>query len=91
MLGDNWGPEFFENIKDDKVRGPLQQIAEETLEELAYFERILKDFGCTVIRPVVDKLDRIEKYVGDDGKMSGYVPRNALQPRDHQILSLIHI
>ncbi len=84
MLGDNWGPEFFENIKDDRVRSPLQQIAEETQQELAYFESVLKDFGCTVIRPVVDRSDRIENYVGEQGEINGGIPRNALQPRDHQ-------
>ena len=84
MLGDNWGPEFFETIKDDRIRSPLQQIAEETLEELAYFESVLKDFGCTVIRPVVDRNDRIENYVGEQGEINGGIPRNALQPRDNQ-------
>jgi len=87
MLGDNWGPEFFKGIKDDRIRSPLQQIAEETLEELAYFERVLKDFGCTVIRPVIDRNDRIEIYVGANGEINGGVPRTALQPRDFQIVS----
>lgn len=87
MLGDNWGSEFFENIKDDKVRSPLQKIAEETLEELAYFENVLKDFGCTVIRSEVDRNDRIGNYVNTDGNLTEYVPRNALQPRDYQIVA----
>jgi len=87
MLGDNWGPEFFQGIKDDRIRSPLQQIAEETLEELAYFESVLKDFGCTVLRPVIDRNDRIENYVSENGKINGGVPRTALQPRDSQIVS----
>jgi len=86
MLGDNWGPEFFQSIKDDSIRSPLQQIADETLEELAYFESVLKDFGCTVIRPVIDRSDRIENYVGEEGEINGGIPRNALQPRDHQVV-----
>jgi hypothetical protein len=48
MLGNNWGSEFFENIADDSIRSPMQRIANETLEELSYFEEVLKDFGCEV-------------------------------------------
>lgn len=87
MLGNNWGPEFFKNIKDDKIRSPLQQIAEETLEDLLYFENILRSFGCKVIRPIINKNDRIENYIDSSGKIKGGVPRNALQPRDFQIVA----
>ena len=83
MLGNNWGPEFFENIADDSIRSPMQRIANETLEELSYFEEVLKDFGCEVIRAKVDNKDRIENY--SDQHLP--VPRNALQPRDHQLVS----
>jgi len=84
MLGDIWGPEFFENIKDPKVRKPLQRITEETREELSNFERVLKDFGCKVIRPLISKSDRLEKYINEAGEVK--IPRNALQPRDNQIV-----
>ena len=83
MLGNNWGSEFFENIADDSIRSPMQRIANETLEELSYFEEVLKDFGCEVIRAKVDNKDRIENYSDVDNP----VPRNALQPRDHQLIS----
>lgn len=84
MLGTVWGPDFFENIKDAKVRNPLQRIAEETLEDLSNYEKILKDFGCEVIRPTSDKSDRIENYINEVGEVK--IPRNALQPRDNQIV-----
>jgi len=83
MLGNNWGPEFFENIADDSIRSPMQRIANETLEELSYFEEVLKDFGCEVIRAKVDNKDRIENY----SDLGMPVPRNALQPRDNQLIS----
>ena len=83
MLGNNWGSEFFENIADDSIRSPMQRIANETLEELSYFEEVLKDFGCEVIRTKVDNKDRIENY----SDQYFPVPRNALQPRDHQLVS----
>ena len=82
MLGNNWGSEFFENIADDSIRSPMQRIANETLEELSYFEEVLKDFGCEVIRAKVDNKDRIENYSDVDNP----VPRNALQPRDNQLV-----
>jgi len=82
MLGNNWGSEFFENIADDSIRSPMQRIANETLEELSYFEEVLKDFGCEVIRTKVDNKDRIENY----SDQYFPVPRNALQPRDNQLV-----
>ena len=82
MLGNNWGSEFFENIADDSIRSPMQRIANETLEELSYFEEVLKDFGCEVIRAKVDNKDRIENY----SDQYFPVPRNALQPRDNQLV-----
>ena len=90
MLGNNWGPEFFENIKDDSVRSPMQRIANKTLEELSYFEGVLKDFGCEVIRPKVDNKDRIENYLHPEGagaRGALPVPRSALQIRDDQLVS----
>ena len=82
MIGNNWGSEFFENIADDSIRSPMQRIANETLEELSYFEEVLKDFGCEVIRTKVDNKDRIENY----SDQYFPVPRNALQPRDNQLV-----
>ena len=82
MLGNNWGPEFFSGLEDDRVRSPLQRIADETLEDLEYFENVLKDFGCDVIRPEIDSNERIQDYIEQ-----GEVPRNPLQPRDEQIVS----
>lgn len=92
MLGDLWPVEFFENIKDDRIRSPLQKITDESLEELAYFETVLKDFGCKVIRPIIDQNDRIENYISTGTKKQpdfrcSFVPRNALQPRDDQIVA----
>jgi len=82
MLGNNWGPEFFSDVEHDRVRSPLQRIADETLEELAYFETVLKDFGCEVIRPEIDSNDRIQDFIEQ-----GEVPRNPMQPRDEQLIS----
>jgi len=85
MLGNNWGPEFFSNLQDDRVRSPLQRIADETLEDLANFKTVLQDYGCKVIQPEIDSNERIQDH--DDRGFRVRVPRNALQPRDHQIVS----
>ena len=78
MLGTPHMPEFFDGIKNAKIREPLKQITHETIEDLDNFERILKDFGCKVIRPETEH-KHIEEY-------NGVVPRNAMQPRDGQLV-----
>jgi hypothetical protein len=89
MLGDCYSAEFFRDIKNDRIRSSLQQIADETQEDLNYFEKVLKDFGCTVLRPVLDKNDSIFNYINIDGQVAGAqqgVPRSPLQPRDTQLV-----
>jgi len=85
MLGECYSPEFFRDIKNIKVRSALQRIAHETQEDLEGFHRVLKDFGCTVIRPVIDKNDSIINYTDHDGTLS-LIPRSPLQPRDGQLV-----
>lgn len=88
MLGDCYPAEFFRDIKNDRIRSALQQIADETQEDLNYFEQVLKDFGCTVLRPVLDRNDNIFNYINIDGQIFGSqgVPRSPLQPRDAQLV-----
>jgi hypothetical protein len=86
MLGDCYSAEFFRDIKNSRIRSALTQIADETQEDLAYYEQVLKDFGCEVIRPELDRSDSIMNYIDDNGAVQGEqgVPRSPLQPRDHQ-------
>ena len=85
MLGECYSPEFFRDIKNIKVRSALQRIAHETQEDLDGFNSVLKDFGCTVIRPDMDKNDSIMNYTDHDGTLS-LIPRSPLQPRDSQLV-----
>ena len=85
MLGECYSPEFFNDIKNTKVRSALQRIANETQEDLEGYEKVLKDFGCDVIRPDMDKNDSIMSYTDYNGKLT-LIPRSPLQPRDHQLV-----
>ena len=86
MLGSVWTPDFFKEIKNDKIRSPLQRIAEETINDLDYFEKVLKDFGSVVVRPELPNNDSILNYINDQGHIK-FLPRPPLQPRDNQIVS----
>ena len=89
MLGDCYAPEFFRDIKSPKIRSALDRIATETKEDLEYYEKVLKDFGCEVLRPEIDKSISIMDFIDHDGKITNYtqgVPRAPLQPRDAQLV-----
>lgn len=96
MLGDNYRSEFFRDIKNNRIRSGLQRIADETQEDLEYYEKVLKDFGCTVLRPELDHNDNIMNYIDADGKITDIgsgpvglqgVPRSPLQVRDTQLVA----
>lgn len=86
MLGQFYGKSFFENIGDKRIRNALYRLTEETHEDLENFEKVLKQFGCNVLRPFLDKDDRIENYKNKNGIVEGFVPRPPLQPRDNQLV-----
>lgn len=86
MLGDCYGPEFFRDIKNPRIRSALDRIATETKEDLEHYEKILRDFGCNVIRPQIPKDGSIMDHINVDGKITNSVPRSPLQPRDAQLV-----
>ena len=86
MLGDTYRPEFYDGIKDNRVRDVLLRMCEETLEDLEYYEKVLKDFGCKVIRPHIDPKDNIMNY--EEIRMkNGGIPKPPLSPRDEQFVA----
>lgn len=89
MLGNHYQKEFFDDIKNTQIKSALQRIADETQEDLAYYESVLKDFGCNVIRPVLDKNDSIMNYIDNNGQVTRTqgVPRSPLQVRDGQFVA----
>lgn len=86
MLGDCYAPEFFRDIKNPRIRAALDRIATESKEDLEIYEKILKDFGCNVLRPKIDKNKSIMDYIDLQGKLNHYVPRAPLQPRDSSLI-----
>ena len=86
MLGDNYSSNFFKDIKNNRIRSALQRIADETQEDLENYEKVLKDFGCNVLRPALDDNDSIMNYINNEGAVAGSVPRSPLQPRDAQLV-----
>ncbi len=51
LLGSYFLPEFFSSIPNNKIKTPLQRISHEINEDLEYFETVLKQFNCNVLRP----------------------------------------
>tara|TARA_R110000868_G_C10819411_1_gene758513 strand:- start:15 stop:1133 length:1119 start_codon:yes stop_codon:yes gene_type:complete len=84
LLGDTYRPEFYKDIKNIKIRDALIKISEESLKDLENYEKVLKEFGCEILRPYIDPNDNIMNYV-NDGKLN-HVPRAPLQPRDAQMV-----
>lgn len=62
ILGNIYTADFFSDLPNDNIRSMLSRICEETLEDLEYFESVLKQAGCTVLRPTMDPSDRLQNY-----------------------------
>jgi hypothetical protein len=88
MVGNHYTSDFFNDVKNSKIRSSLQQIADETHEDLENYKNVLKDFGCNVIQPELDPDDTIMNYIDNNGAVKGKqgVPRSPLQPRDAQVV-----
>ena len=89
MLGRSFYPEFYRDIKNAKVKDCLVRIAEETEEDFKYFEKILKEYGCEVIRPELDINENLQEYIDKKIRMQHKSPaflRPPAQPRDAQLV-----
>ena len=82
MIGSCHPLEFYDGIKEDKIRDPLLRITEETLQELDYFKSVLKDFGCEVLQAPTE-YNRIDTWKDHE---NGAIARSSLQPRDFQLV-----
>tara|TARA_R110000822_G_scaffold138520_1_gene276106 strand:- start:108 stop:1208 length:1101 start_codon:yes stop_codon:yes gene_type:complete len=87
VLGDLYRPEFYDGIKTKEIRDGMLRITEESMEDLAGFEKVLKDFGCDVIRPEIDPNANIMDFITDSNTIKGIIPKPSLMPRDAQFVS----
>jgi len=69
VLGRSYPEEFYNSVKNNKIRSCLQQIANETEEDFQYFEQQLKSHNIEVFRPVLDPLDNINNYIDVEGRI----------------------
>ena len=94
MLGSFYPAEFFQDIKNDRIRSALTRIADEEAEDNAHFERVLKQHGVQVIRPHIDPTLNIMHHIDDQGRLGEVIsdnnlygiPRAPIAPRDCQFV-----
>lgn len=88
-MGRSYPANFYEPIKNSRVRESLQQIAQETEEDYLNLESVLRSFGVKVNRPDLDPDISILDFVDANGaihynqaKSCTLIPRPPMQPRD---------
>jgi hypothetical protein len=88
-VGTTYRPEFFQPIRNTKIRESLQKIAEETEEDYQNLISTLKSFDVEISRPTIDPDLTILDYVDNVGQVNfqksksfTLIPRPPMQPRD---------
>jgi hypothetical protein len=79
VLGSFYYPEYFDFIKNAQVRSSLQTIADETNQDLEYFEQFLVSQGVRVLRPQLPNTAFFQDYFERYQKL----PTPPLQPRNN--------
>lgn len=92
-VGACYSPEFFQPIKNSRVRESLQTIARETEEDYANLVSTLHDLNVRVERPKLDPYRSIMDYVDSEGRLDfnstgsfTLIPRPPMQPRDSLLI-----
>ncbi len=76
VLGRSYPAEFYEKVKNPKIRSCLSRIADETEQDYSNFEDLLRSHGVIVHRPYLDPNDRIENYVDSDQRIKSSLSRH---------------
>lgn len=91
-LGDTYPPEFYQGVRNSRIRSVLQRIAQETQEDYDGIATILKAHGVRVSRPII-KAGSILDFVDDHGRLDypmtktyALIPKPPMQPRDSQLI-----
>lgn len=88
-LGASYAPEFYDPIRNNKIKDSLQKIAAETEQDYKNMQVILESFDIQLDRPFIDPAVTIMDYVNSDGQLTydasrsfTLIPRPPMQPRD---------
>ena len=82
VVGKSYPPEFYEFIKNSKLRDLFQRIARETEEDFLFLEKTLHSLGVQTVRPNVPDV-LIEKYLAGNNRIPGPI---SMVPRDQMIM-----
>lgn len=92
-VGATYSPEYYEPVKNSKVRDSLQRIADETTEDYKNLIRVLRELGVHVSQIDIDTESTIMDYVDTQGKIDytqsqsfTLIPRPPMQPRDSVLI-----
>ena len=81
IVGRAYSPDYFDFIENAQVRNQLQQILNETEEDLNNLQKTIETYGAQVLRPnLIDKHAFQAQQIRDEG-----TPLPPLTPRDWQI------
>jgi hypothetical protein len=78
VLGSYYSSDYFRFITNDSIRDPLMRIADEINEDLDTFEKVLRQHGTRVIRPLLPTVDQFVEHHQSTGQF--LMP--PIQPRD---------
>jgi len=89
LVGRSYCPEFYEPIKNTRIRDSLQKIAYETEQDYQTLISTVEKFSIKVDRPCIDTEKTIMNYVDSNGTLNysnsnsfTLIPRPPMQPRD---------
>jgi hypothetical protein len=82
IVGQAYPADYFDFIENAQVRNQLQQILNETQEDLNNLQRVIEQYGARVLRP--DLPDR-DKFIREQIESPQAIPLPPLTPRDWQI------
>jgi hypothetical protein len=81
IVGRAYSPDYFDFIDNPQVRNQLQQILDETEEDLNNLQRTIEQYGASVRRPILPPKDQFIWWQTEGGG----APLPPLTPRDWQI------
>tara|TARA_Y100001938_G_scaffold81504_2_gene112389 strand:- start:68510 stop:69631 length:1122 start_codon:yes stop_codon:yes gene_type:complete len=99
VLGNNYSADFYKDIKNTNIRSAMQQIADETLEDIENYKQKMTEHGVKVLQVELDRKDSIMNYINSEGQIIGNsnwannpsLPYGPLEPRNHYFVLNQHL